>query len=605
MNLRIPFLAAALALLAAPAAAQDIVALCIGNDAYHKPDDVLDTPVADATLMRDTLRSIPGVRAEDVVLLADGTRETMRTALRQFREKARGARLAIVFYSGHGMEDQPTGFDRAETFLLPVDAVIESTEHLPDRAVGLGEVLGVFKGLGPGGRVVVLDCCRTGAPSATKALAGAGKNVSEDLDARVVRALGQAELSEGTLVAFSAGPGRKAAAFLKDTDAYSPFTHFLAKGIREEGGDLFGILSRATATTREATAGRQIPRMRFDGDPSLISAVMLGASRAPIIRTEPVPVPPGYSGEMEALKAQLAAEQASGTMVRTDPVPTGAFPAAVNAATRLSAATKEAPFVNNLGLEFVPVPGKSGVWMCRTETRVQDFRAYAEATDYVQTGGAFVLKFKGGNPSWGIDEAASWEKPGFEQSEDHPVVCVSWEEARTMAAWLSQEEPGLTYRLPTDAEWSAAVGSLGKYPWGNAWPPPEGAGNYFGKEAPINWPGSGWKTAYDHDDGAERTARIAQYAENRFGFFDLGGNVFEWCEDPYRASMNDADALEAYPFLKEEKDSEGTPYRVLRGGSWSYDAEIHLRSSYRGSGHPAFRRILYGFRLVVSVGVGG
>jgi formylglycine-generating enzyme required for sulfatase activity len=315
-------------------------------------------------------------------------------------------------------------------------------------------------------------------------------------------------------------------------------------------------------------------------------------------------------GEVVALRAELeamkrAAEQASDTMVRTDPVPTGAFPAAVNAATRLSAATKEAPFVNNHGLELVPVPGKSGVWMCRTETRVQDFRAYAEATDYVQTGGAFVLKFKDGNPSWGIDEAASWEKPGFEQSEDHPVVCVSWEEARTMAAWLSQEEPGLTYRLPTDAEWSAAVGSLGRYPWGNAWPPPEGAGNYFGKEAPINWPGSGWKTAYDHDDGAERTARIAQYAENRFGFFDLGGNVFEWCEDPYRASMNDADALEAYPFLNEEKDSEGTPYRVLRGGSWSYDAEIHLRSSYRGSGHPAFRRILYGFRFVVSVGVGG
>jgi len=256
-------------------------------------------------------------------------------------------------------------------------------------------------------------------------------------------------------------------------------------------------------------------------------------------------------------------------------------------------------------LEFVPVPGKAGVFLCRTETRVRDFRAYSKATDYVQTGGAYVLKFEEGKPSWQIDEAASWENPGFEQSEDHPVVCVSWEEARAMAAWLSKEEPGLTYRLPTDAEWSAAVGSVGKYPWGNSWPPPEGSGNYLGKEGPRKWPGSGWDTAYTHDDGAEWTALIASYAENRFGFFDLGGNVAEWCEDPYRASMNDTDALEAYPNLKKEKDSEGPSYRVLRGGSWSVSEETHLRSSFRYYDRPTYPYDDLGFRLVVSVGVGG
>jgi formylglycine-generating enzyme required for sulfatase activity len=69
--------------------------------------------------------------------------------------------------------------------------------------------------------------------------------------------------------------------------------------------------------------------------------------------------------------------------------------------------------------------------------------------------------------------------------------------------------------------------------------------------------------------------------------------------------MNDADLLEAYSFLKEEKDSEGTPYRVLRGGSWSNAAGIALRSSCRNLGHPSVRNVDYGFRLVVSVGVGG
>jgi sulfatase modifying factor 1 len=329
---------------------------------------------------------------------------------------------------------------------------------------------------------------------------------------------------------------------------------------------------------REVTGDQQVPWLKFDGSGQIFRQQKFLAMAGP-----------------SAIKLAPMAPAAPAAPMKT-------------LADQLRGATKESPFVNSLGLEFVPVLGKEGVWMCRTETRVRDFRAYAEATDYVQTGGAVVLKFTDGNPSWQLDEAASWENPGFEQSEDHPVVCVSWEEARAMAAWLSKEEPGMTYRLPTDAEWSAAVGSVGsvgKYPWGNAWPPPVGSGNYFGKEGHRNWPGSGWNTAYTHDDGAERTARIASYAENRFGFFDLGGNVWEWSEDPYRASMNDADLLEAIPSLKEEKDSEGTPCMVLRGGSWSITAEISLRSSFRSRAHPAIRGGDSGFRLVVSVGGGG
>jgi formylglycine-generating enzyme required for sulfatase activity len=69
--------------------------------------------------------------------------------------------------------------------------------------------------------------------------------------------------------------------------------------------------------------------------------------------------------------------------------------------------------------------------------------------------------------------------------------------------------------------------------------------------------------------------------------------------------MNDADLLEAYSFLKEEKDSEGTPYRVLRGGSWLNYAEFSLRSSSRSCDLPTTRSVSGGFRLVVSVGVGG
>jgi formylglycine-generating enzyme required for sulfatase activity len=240
--------------------------------------------------------------------------------------------------------------------------------------------------------------------------------------------------------------------------------------------------------------------------------------------------------------------------------------------------------------------------MCRTETRVRDFRSYAEATDYVQTGGAYVLNFRDDDREWEFDANASWEKHGFTQSEDHPVVCVSWEEARAMAVWLSKVEKGLTYNLATDADWSAAVGS-DSYPWGNAWPPPEGAGNYFGKEGPQNLLGSGGKN--ENDNGAGKIARVASYNENRFGFFDLGGNVWEWCADVYKASMNEAEALEALPVLKNEQHLDGVPFRVVRGGSWlSYD-EFGLYSSSRNPARPSERNVCFGFRLVVAVGVGG
>jgi formylglycine-generating enzyme required for sulfatase activity len=81
--------------------------------------------------------------------------------------------------------------------------------------------------------------------------------------------------------------------------------------------------------------------------------------------------------------------------------------------------------------------------------------------------------------------------------------------------------------------------------------------------------------------------------------------VSEWCEDEYKASMNDSDALDTNPALKNEKGADGTPFRVLRGGSWPLHAEFSLRSSCRDLVYPTDRYVSVGFRLVVAVGGGG
>ena len=82
----------------------------------------------------------------------------------------------------------------------------------------------------------------------------------------------------------------------------------------------------------------------------------------------------------------------------------------------------------------------------------------------------------------------------------------------------------------------------------------------------------------------------------------MGGNVWQSCEDEYKASMNDAETLNVFPFAKNETAGDGARLRVMRGGSWGRATELHLRSSYRFNVSPTFRSDDHGFRCVL---VGG
>jgi formylglycine-generating enzyme required for sulfatase activity len=256
----------------------------------------------------------------------------------------------------------------------------------------------------------------------------------------------------------------------------------------------------------------------------------------------------------------------------------------------LAAASKEKPFVNGLGMKFVPVPIGAGPSVGKTllfsvwETRRQDYAAYAAEVR-------------------GVDEAWKSAEVGgqpVEHQEDHPVVSVSWEDAVGFCEWLTRKEraagliPGdASYRLPSDVEWSYAVGigdreDAGKsprekkgklvdvYPWGTQWPPPEGAGNYA--DAALKAVFSNWSIIEGYRDGYATTAPVGRFVANARGLHDLGGNVWEWCEDWY--------------------DSE-KKYRVLRGGSWGPNDRGYLASSYRSFNPAVGRSYYYGFRCVV------
>ena len=188
---------------------------------------------------------------------------------------------------------------------------------------------------------------------------------------------------------------------------------------------------------------------------------------------------------------------------------------------------------------------------------------------------------------------------------DYPVEQVSWDDAKEFCRRLTAGLPGklkgkFVFRLPTDTEWSIAAGlpeESGRtpsekimgikdvYPWGTIWPPPSGAGNYCdettkGKEST--------KGKYDslirgYNDGFLEAAPVGRFKPNRYGLCDLGGNVWEWCEDFY------------YP---EHYPEPG--FRTLRGASWALGNSNCLLSSFRDSGLPDSRRPSVGFRCVLA-----
>jgi formylglycine-generating enzyme required for sulfatase activity len=170
-------------------------------------------------------------------------------------------------------------------------------------------------------------------------------------------------------------------------------------------------------------------------------------------------------------------------------------------------------------------------------------------------------------------------------------VCgVSWEDAKAFCQWLTEKERkeklfavGCEYRLPTETEWNVGVGSTSKYPWGDEWPPPRGAGNYAGEEVQQAGMPSYWTGIPGYNDGYPRTSPVGSFAANQFGLFDMGGNLCQWCEDVFKPYSNEL-------------------CRVLRGDGWESRHPSSLDSSKRNFYLSGARVDYRGFRCVLVVG---
>ncbi len=253
-------------------------------------------------------------------------------------------------------------------------------------------------------------------------------------------------------------------------------------------------------------------------------------------------------------------------------------PVAANPLTPAQMADLKDGYTNSLGMKFVLVKD-TDVMFCIHETRYKDYAAYdAEVA--------------------GVD--ANWKDQTFEaykptdRVEEHPVGFLSWNDAQAFCAWLSKKE-GKTYRLPTDREWSYAVG-VGReekwkpdstpativpvpneYPWGDKWPPPKNSGN-FADESRKAKAIKNIFTIDGFNDGYVTTAPVMSFKPNKFGLYDMAGNASEWVDDWYDASHKN---------------------RTLRGGCFADNNSGDLLSSSRNARAPGFRYPVFGFRCVL------
>jgi|GEM_PF-2892706 len=162
--------------------------------------------------------------------------------------------------------------------------------------------------------------------------------------------------------------------------------------------------------------------------------------------------------------------------------------------------------------------------------------------------------------AWDKVAYASWRNPGFEQTDEHPVICVSFDDAVAFCRWLS-EKSGRAVRLPTEAqyEYAARAGADTSYPWGDEWEEGEGWANAADKTARETY--RGWR-AFPWTDGYLFTSPVGSYRANKFGLKDMTGNVWEWCAD--RFGHNYYKTSLAVDPLGPETGHQ----RVIRGGSW-------------------------------------
>lgn len=181
----------------------------------------------------------------------------------------------------------------------------------------------------------------------------------------------------------------------------------------------------------------------------------------------------------------------------------------------------------------------------------------------------------------------NWRKVGFAQDDSHPVVCASWNDAKAYAKWLT-EVSGETYRLLSEAEreYAARGGTQSAFWWGDS---------ISSSQSNYDYSGSSYNGSLKNNPKGS-TVPADSFNPNPYGLYNVHGNVWEWVEDCFHDTYEDAPA-EGSAWTTNCQGS----YRMLRGGSW-FNFPGALRSAFRGWISPYSRSLsVNGFRVARNI----
>jgi formylglycine-generating enzyme required for sulfatase activity len=205
-----------------------------------------------------------------------------------------------------------------------------------------------------------------------------------------------------------------------------------------------------------------------------------------------------------------------------------------------------------------------------------EFAIFVAATGYTLDEGCYFWT----GITWEERADRSWQSPGFDQDDRHPVTCVDLKAAKAYTAWLSGMT-GKSYRLPseTEREYATRAGTATPFWWSSSistdW------ANYNGSVGDAQDPTPAWR---------QRTVRVDSFRPNAWGLHNVHGNVWDWTDDCW----NESNA--GNPGDGSARTTGDCTWRVARGGAWNYKPN-YLRSAFRYWNLPHNRSSVQGMRV--------
>ncbi|MBI3517212.1 MAG: SUMF1/EgtB/PvdO family nonheme iron enzyme [Proteobacteria bacterium] len=520
------------------------VALVIGNGAYQA-GAALANPANDARAMSAKLRKL----GFDVIAVENGTQQSMRRAIGQFSNKLTADAVSLFYYAGHGMQVN------GRNYLIPIDAEISTEQTVRLETIDVDAVIDQMSMAKSRVNLVILDACRNN-PYERRFRSQSG-------------GLATIEAPTGTLIAYATSPGRVAAdgdtgnglytsELLAAMDVQSAKVEDVFKRVRlnvvarSRGeqtpweassltGDFYFI--GPTAATATAQPGAAVPT---DRDVAFWYSVKDSRSAAQI-QAYLDQFPQGtFAGLAKVVLDDLTRGQVAAVPAKPDVTPrpgtTSGYPAAVGQSFRDCA---DCP-------EMVVIP--PGAFLMGSEHSPSEKPVHRVRVGQALAVGKFPVTVGEAEraiadvPRIGrVGSDAPWRDPGFSQTDRHPVVRMTWGQAKLYVDWLSRKT-ARTYRLLTEAEWEYAArgGTSTAYWWGDD----IGAGNTV-----CDGCGSKWDNL--------STAPVGSFAPNPFGLYDMLGNAAQWLEDCWQNNYDGASGDAAIALVSGDCGS-----RALRGGFW-------------------------------------